>query len=83
MVREDLEQQTQASKSHIYTVEILKQKFKTLREAKDNFKQYFCTIIPNEVREIYTYCRSFSNSSCVNGFLPARSSFTQLWRSSL
>lgn len=38
MVREDLEQQTQASKSHIYTVEILKKQFKTLREAKDNFK---------------------------------------------
>jgi gas vesicle protein len=38
MVREDLEQQTQAYKSHIYTVEILKQQFKTLREAKDNFK---------------------------------------------
>ncbi|BAZ16657.1 hypothetical protein NIES4071_85350 [Calothrix sp. NIES-4071] len=38
MVSEDLDLQTQASKSHIYTVEILKQKFKTLREAKDNFK---------------------------------------------
>lgn len=37
MVREDLEQ-TQTSKSHTYTVEILKQQFKTLREAKDNFK---------------------------------------------
>jgi chorismate mutase len=37
MVTEDLEQQTQVYEQDIYTVEILKQKFKTLREAKGYF----------------------------------------------
>jgi hypothetical protein len=38
MVEEDLNQQTPTYQKDIYTVEILKQQFKTLREAKDNFK---------------------------------------------
>ncbi|MFQ4142500.1 hypothetical protein [Chlorogloeopsis sp. ULAP02] len=38
MVEEDLNQQTQSYQKEIYTVEILKQEFKTLREAKDHFK---------------------------------------------
>lgn len=37
MVEEDLNQQAQTYQQEIYTVEILKQKFKTLREAKDKF----------------------------------------------
>ncbi|MEA5502239.1 hypothetical protein VB735_03770 [Halotia wernerae UHCC 0503] len=38
MVEEDLNKQTQTYRKDIYTVEILKQQFKTLREAKDHFK---------------------------------------------
>lgn len=38
MVEEDLEKQTQAYQKDIYTVEILKQEFKTLREAKKRFQ---------------------------------------------
>jgi hypothetical protein len=38
MVEEDLNQQTQIYQRHIYTVDILKQQFRTLREAKDHFK---------------------------------------------
>ncbi|MBU7583155.1 MAG: hypothetical protein KAF91_09660 [Nostoc sp. TH1S01] len=38
MVEEDLNQQIQTEQEEIYTVEILKQKFKTLSKAKDNFK---------------------------------------------
>ncbi len=38
MVEEDLNKQTQTDQKDIYTVEILKQQFKTLREAKDHFK---------------------------------------------
>ncbi len=38
MVEEDLNQQTQTYQRYIYTVEILKKQFKTLREAKDHFK---------------------------------------------
>jgi hypothetical protein len=38
MVEEDLEKQTQAYQKDIYTVEILKQQFKTLREAKKRFQ---------------------------------------------
>ncbi|BAZ49471.1 hypothetical protein NIES4103_20830 [Nostoc sp. NIES-4103] len=38
MVEEDLNQQTQTYQKDIYTVDILKQEFKTLREAKDHFK---------------------------------------------
>jgi hypothetical protein len=38
MVEEDLNQQTQTYPRDIYTVEILKKQFKTLREAKDSFK---------------------------------------------
>lgn len=37
MVEEDLEQQNQMYQRHIYTVEILKQQFRTLREAKAHF----------------------------------------------
>ncbi|MBW4599487.1 MAG: hypothetical protein KME29_07700 [Calothrix sp. FI2-JRJ7] len=56
MVREDLDQQTQASKIHIYTVEILKQKFKTLREAKDNLKLKASSweSLANKVNETYS-----------------------------
>jgi gas vesicle protein len=54
MVREDLERQTQASKSHIYTVDILKRQFKTLREAKENFKLKVTTweSLANKLNEI-------------------------------
>ncbi|WP_017655101.1 hypothetical protein [Fortiea contorta] len=38
MVEEDLNQQLQISQKHYYTVDILKQKFKTLREAKNHFQ---------------------------------------------
>ena len=38
MVEEDLEKQTQTYQKDIYTVEIIKQQFKTLREAKKHFK---------------------------------------------
>ncbi|MBD6616911.1 hypothetical protein FNW02_13995 [Komarekiella sp. 'clone 1'] len=38
MVEEDLNKQTQTYSKDIYTVDILKQQFKTLREAKDYFK---------------------------------------------
>lgn len=38
MVTEDLDQQTQVYQKDIYTVEILKKQFKTLREASHNFK---------------------------------------------
>ncbi|MBH8574063.1 hypothetical protein I8752_13750 [Nostocaceae cyanobacterium CENA369] len=38
MVEEDLNQQTQTYHKDIHTVDILKQQFKTLREAKDYFK---------------------------------------------
>jgi gas vesicle protein len=38
MVEEDLNQQTRTYQKEIYTVNILKQQFKTLREAKDNFQ---------------------------------------------
>ncbi|WP_193199353.1 hypothetical protein [Nostoc sp. MG11] len=39
MVEEDLNKQTQMYQKDIYTVDILKQQFKTLREAKDYFKR--------------------------------------------
>ncbi len=38
MVEEDLEKQTQTYQKDIYTVEIIKQQFKTLREAKKHLK---------------------------------------------
>ncbi|PMB20045.1 hypothetical protein CEN45_17785 [Fischerella thermalis CCMEE 5198] len=38
MVEEDLNQQTQMYQKDIYTVDILKQQFQTLREAKDHFQ---------------------------------------------
>ncbi|QLE56314.1 hypothetical protein [Nostoc sp. TCL26-01] len=38
MVEEDLNQPSQTYQNDIYTVEILKQKFKTLSEAKNHFK---------------------------------------------
>ncbi|MEH1928452.1 hypothetical protein [Nostoc sp.] len=38
MVEEDLNKQTQTYQKDIYTVDILKQQFKTLREAKNYFK---------------------------------------------
>jgi hypothetical protein len=38
MVEEDLDKQNQTYQKDIYTVEILKQQFKTLREAKERFK---------------------------------------------
>ncbi|MFN6566230.1 hypothetical protein [Dendronalium sp. ChiSLP03b] len=38
MVEEDLNQQTQTYQKDIHTVDILKQKFKTLNEAKDYFQ---------------------------------------------
>ncbi|NJL63794.1 MAG: hypothetical protein HC903_20590 [Methylacidiphilales bacterium] len=38
MVEEDLEKQNQTYQQDIYTVEILKQKFKKLREAKEHFQ---------------------------------------------
>jgi len=37
MVEEDIDQQTRARQTNIYTVDLLKQQFKTLREAKDRF----------------------------------------------
>lgn len=37
LVEEDLDQQTQAQQANIYTVNLLKQQFKTLREAKAHF----------------------------------------------
>ncbi|ODH00049.1 hypothetical protein A4S05_35050 [Nostoc sp. KVJ20] len=37
MVESDLNAEKQVSQKHIYTVDILKQKFKTLRDAKANF----------------------------------------------
>jgi hypothetical protein len=38
MVEEDIDRQTQTVQKDIYTVDILKQQFKTLREAKERFK---------------------------------------------
>ncbi|NDJ22741.1 hypothetical protein GS682_14085 [Nostoc sp. B(2019)] len=38
MVEEDLNKQTQTYQKDIHTIDILKQQFKTLREAKDHFK---------------------------------------------
>jgi hypothetical protein len=38
MVEEDLNQQNQMYQKEIYTVDILKKQFKTLREAKEHFK---------------------------------------------
>ncbi|AFY30902.1 hypothetical protein [Calothrix sp. PCC 7507] len=38
MVEEDLNQQLQISQKYLYTADILKQKFKTLREAKAHFQ---------------------------------------------
>jgi hypothetical protein len=37
MVEDDLEQQTKASQTNLYTVEALKQQFKTLNKAKSHF----------------------------------------------
>ncbi|MBE9036642.1 hypothetical protein [aff. Roholtiella sp. LEGE 12411] len=38
MVEEDLNKETQAYQKDIHTIDILKQQFKTLRDAKDHFK---------------------------------------------